>query len=119
MRNAMIGVGVLSRTDASPHSPFRYYPILNPGKWKVKKIADRVEFVHTLSDTASSYVYAKTVQLTKGKPELVLRHTLRNTGHSILETSLYDHNLFLLDQVENNDRSAYQCPLYHYLGAFQ
>ena len=28
---------------------------------------------------------------------MVLTHTLRNTGNSIIETSVYDHNFFVID----------------------
>lgn len=33
----------------------------------------------------------------KGKPELVLTHSLKNTGKRVIETDVYDHNFFLLD----------------------
>ena len=92
-----IGVGVLARADGSPYSPFKYYKVLNPGTWKVQRSPDKVEFLHQLNDAAYSYAYKKTVQLLKGKPELVLTHSLKNTGKRVIETDVYDHNFFLLD----------------------
>ena len=56
-----------------------------------------VEFQHTLNDTAYSYVYKKTIELIKGKPEMVLSHTFKNTGKKTIETTVYDHNFFMLD----------------------
>ena len=35
--------------------------------------------------------------LSKGKPEMVLKHKLKNTGNRIIETLVYDHNFFLID----------------------
>ena len=92
-----IGVGLLARADGSPYSPFKYYKVLNPGAWKVKRSPDKVEFLHQLNDAAYSYAYKKAVQLIKGKPELVLTHSLKNTGKRVLETDVYDHNFFLID----------------------
>src|SRR5665811_1604122 len=33
-----------------------------------------------------------------GKPEMVLSHTLKNTGSRTIETSVYDHNFFVIDK---------------------
>lgn len=92
-----IGVGVLTKPDDQPYTFSRLYPVVDGGKWSVKKHADRVEFTHILKDIVYSYEYHKTVQLTKDKPELVLIHTLKNTGKRTIETSVYDHNFFVFD----------------------
>ncbi len=92
-----IGVGVLYKPDESKYSPYHYYQILNPGKWKINSRQDKVEFIHILDDSAYSYEYKKTVQLVKNKPELVLEHSLKNTGQRVIETNVYDHNFFLFD----------------------
>lgn len=93
-----IGVGVLSKPDDKPYTFSRLYPVLNRGKWKVKKLSDQVQFIHELNDASYSYQYEKNVQLIKDKPELVLTHTLRNTGTNTIETSVYDHNFFVIDK---------------------
>lgn len=93
-----IGVGVLSKPDDKPYTFSRLYPVLNRGKWKVKKQSDQVRFIHELNDKAYSYLYEKNVQLIKDKPRLVLTHTLRNTGNRTIETSVYDHNFFVIDK---------------------
>ena len=93
-----IGVGVLEKPDNEAYSFARYYNILNPGKWTVDKKSDQVHFTHELKDKNYSYKYEKTVQLVKDKPELVLMHTLKNTGARTIETSAYDHNFFVMDK---------------------
>jgi hypothetical protein len=92
-----VGIGVLSKTDESPYSFAAYYPIINAGKWKVTTSPDQVKFIHSLSDKAWSYEYEKTVKLIRNKPEMVLTHTLKNTGPQTLETSVYNHNFFVMD----------------------
>jgi hypothetical protein len=57
-----------------------------------------VMFTHTLDDKVYAYEYKKTVQLTKGKPELALLHSLKNTGKQTIETSVYNHNFFVMDK---------------------
>jgi hypothetical protein len=93
-----IGVGVLRKPDNAPHRFATTYEIVNPGEWKVKKKADRVEFIHTLStEDGYAYEYTKTVRLIKGKPKMVLEHSLKNTGKKIIETTVYNHNFFVID----------------------
>jgi hypothetical protein len=64
----------------------------------VKKQSDKVVFTHELTDKKYSYHYEKSIQLIKDKPEMVIMHTLRNTGTSTIETSVYDHNFFMIDK---------------------
>jgi hypothetical protein len=92
-----IGVGVITKPDDKPYTFSRVYEVVNHGKWSVRKHHDRVEFSQSLKDKVYSYEYDKTVQLTKDKPELVLFHTLKNTGKRTIETTVYDHNFFVID----------------------
>jgi hypothetical protein len=92
-----IGVGVLIKPDEKPYSFARYYQVANHGTWNVKTKPDQVQFIHELRDNAYSYRYEKVVQLIKDKPELELVHTIRNTGNKTIETSVYDHNFFVID----------------------
>jgi hypothetical protein len=93
-----IGVGALRKPDEPRFGQFRTYEIVNPGKWTVNRAPDSIEFVHELPDTSGyAYVYSKTVRLTKDRPELVLEHTLKNTGKKTIETSVYEHNFYMLD----------------------
>jgi hypothetical protein len=96
-----IGVGVLRRGDATPYSAYKKYEIVSPGKWTVRKHGDSVEFTQELKDaeTGYGYTYTKTVRLTKGKPEMVISHSLKNTGSKPIESKLYNHNFLTLDQA--------------------
>jgi len=93
-----IGVGVLSKPDDKPYTFSRLYNVVNPGKWTVKKERDQVRFTHLMNDKDYSYQYEKSIQLIQGKPEMVLSHILRNTGKKSIETSVYDHNFFVIDK---------------------
>lgn len=95
-----IGVGVIRKpTDEQKFQQFKTYDIVDNGKWTVKKKADSVEFTHVVSDPSSGYAYeyTKVVRLVKGKPELVLEHRLKNTGKKAIESDVYEHNFYMLD----------------------
>ncbi|MCX6629443.1 MAG: hypothetical protein NTW28_17635 [Candidatus Solibacter sp.] len=94
-----IGVGVLRKPEEPRYDHFRAYEMVNPGKWTVRKGADFVEFTQVVSGGAGyAYLYRKTARLTRGKPELVLEHSLKNTGKRAFETSVYDHNFLVIDK---------------------
>ncbi|MGA0559900.1 hypothetical protein ACO2Q8_24780 [Larkinella sp. VNQ87] len=94
-----IGVGSLRKIDNDPYKFVAPYQHVDKGKWSVQKKSDQVRFTHVLTDAAGySYEYEKTVKLTKGKPELVLEHRLKNTGKQRIETAVYNHNFLVLDQ---------------------
>ena len=93
-----IGVGVLTKPDDKPYTFSRLYPVVNRGKWKVEKQSEMVRFIHELNSAQYSYKYEKSIQLVEDKPEMVLTHTLRNTGNCTIETSVYDHNFFVIDK---------------------
>lgn len=122
-RFVKIGVGVLRKPDEKAYAFARYYDVVNPGKWTVKTHkerrsrstgaipADAVDFTHELTDpTGYGYVYHKTVKLTKGKPELVLEHSLKNTGQRPFETSVYNHNFFIIDKQPTGPTVNVQFP---------
>ncbi|MBL7699989.1 MAG: hypothetical protein JNK79_17615, partial [Chitinophagaceae bacterium] len=99
-----IGIGALEKPNDKPYLFANNYKLVNPGKWQMKKAADKIKFIHTLHDTTISYVYTKTVELVPGKPELVLHHTLKNTGKTPIETDVMNHNFFVIDsQVTGSD----------------
>jgi hypothetical protein len=94
-----IGVGMLVKPDDSRYTFGKTFEIQNNGVWKTKAKKDQVEFVHQLKNSKYSYDYKKTVRLVKGKPEMVLTHTLKNTGKTTLETDVYNHNFFMIDKA--------------------
>ena len=93
-----IGVGVL-RKDANKYDYVKQYELVDPGKWTVKRRRDSVEFTQELTDPSSGYgyIYRKTVRLVEGKPEMVLEHSLKNTGRRTIRSRVYNHNFLVLD----------------------
>lgn len=93
-----IGVGVLRKTGES-YNRFYPYHVLDPGRWTIKTHRDRIEFQQVLSDPALgyAYVYRKVVRLTKGKPEMVIESSLKNTGRREIKTDVYAHNFTTID----------------------
>ncbi len=89
-----IGVGVVRKPEEKEYRRFGTYEIVDPGKRTVRQGKDWIEFTQTLSPT---YVYRKTLRLTKGKPQLVLEHSLKNTGGKTIEAEQYNHNFFVID----------------------
>lgn len=94
------GVGVLLKPDNKPYSFWRLYPVINFGTWIVNKEPNQIQFIHELEDNSCSYRYEKIIRLVIGKPKMLILHTLKNTGNSIIETSVYNHNLFVIDKQE-------------------
>jgi len=94
-----VGVGALKKPDnGRPYNHFTTYDFADAGKWTVRKGTDFVEFTQELTDAAGyAYVYRKTVRLAKGKPVMSLEHSLKNTGRKTIETSVYDHDFYMLD----------------------
>jgi hypothetical protein len=96
-----IGVGVLRKNDDTPYSAYNTYEIVDAGKWSSRPAADSVEFSQELSDPRSGYgyLYRKAVRLTAGRPELVIEHSLQNTGRVPLDANQYNHNFLVLDRA--------------------
>ncbi len=93
-----VGVGVLRKTGER-YNRFYPYQVLNPGKWNVKVRKSSIEFEQVLSDPALgyAYVYRKVVRLVRGKPEMVIECSLRNTGQREIKSEVYAHNFTTID----------------------
>ncbi|GAB2602769.1 hypothetical protein [Spirosoma areae] len=106
-----IGVGVLRKPDEQAYTFSKHYDIANHGKWTVKTHKDHVGFTHELTDaTGYAYRYTKTVRLSKNKPELILEHSLKNMGQKIIETSVYNHNFWVIDKQPTGPQIAVRFP---------
>jgi hypothetical protein len=94
-----IGVGLVKKPDEASYQQFKTYDIADNGKWTVKTAADSVEFTQELTDPVSgyAYVYRKTVRLAKNEPRLIIEHRLKNTGKKVIETNVYNHGFFVID----------------------
>jgi hypothetical protein len=85
---------VLRKPDDKPYDHYRVYEIVDGSKWAVKRTRNSVEFTQRVKDSSSGYgyVYTKRVSLTPGKPQMVIEHTLRNTGSKVIQGEVYEHN---------------------------
>lgn len=93
-----IGVGVLRKPDDKPYSFVRPYQMVSEGHWIVRPYPDRVEFVQELKGIRNyAYVYSKTVKLDGKKPVLTLEHKLKNTGKRAIDTEVYNHDFYVID----------------------
>jgi len=93
-----IGIGILRKVKNEPYGFSKPFEVLNAGKWNVRTKSNRVEFIHTLNDNSGySYVYKKTVRLAEGKSQMILEHSLKNTGQKAINTSVFNHNFFVID----------------------
>lgn len=93
-----IGVGVLTKPSDLPYDFSTVYPIRDPGTWKTRTKAARIQFLHILNDKDYPYEYTKTIELVEGKPEMKISYNLKNTGKEIIETQVFNHNFFVFDQ---------------------
>src|SRR5579862_1550884 len=76
-----IGVGAIRKPVEQSFQQFHTYDLVSTGKWTIDKGPDFVSFTQELPDTRGyAYVYKKVVRLLPGKPEMVLEHSLKNTG---------------------------------------
>jgi hypothetical protein len=93
-----IGVGLLKKIDDEKYNQFRTYPLVSPGKRVVTPESDRVIFKHELSNGEGySYAYRKTLRLAYKKPELIIEHSLKNTGTKAIDTNVYNHDFYMID----------------------
>ncbi len=95
-----IGVGVLRKESDAKFEQFKTYEIVDPGKWNVHSTPTSVETTQDVTDPASgySYSYRKVVRLDPDLPRLIVEHRLKNTGKRAIETNVYSHNFWVIDQ---------------------
>jgi hypothetical protein len=105
-----IGIGMVAKPEEQKYFFVTPYKLINSGSWKIKKKSDEVEFIHKLEDKQYAYEYKKTVQLLKGKPGMVLSHTLKNTGKKDIITTVYNHNFFVMDKQPTGKDFAVEFP---------
>lgn len=95
-----LGVGVLRRVDDKPFTFSTIYPIVDGGKWTVHASRSAVSFTQELkSPIGIAYVYKKTLKLDAHEPVLILQHELKNTGTETIETQVYNHDFYVLDNA--------------------
>jgi hypothetical protein len=93
-----VGVGVLKRIDDQPYKIGEPFLILDYGKWTVKVRKNSVTFRQQLhSSLGYDYIYEKAVSLDKTSNVLHLTHTLKNIGSKSIDTTVYPHDFYMLD----------------------
>lgn len=92
-----IGVGVMKKNTSEPYSSFKSYPIVDTGKWIIKKKKNQVHFVQIINDDNFSFEYSKTVKLVKNEAKMIIIHSLKNTGKQTIKTNGFNHNFFVID----------------------
>jgi len=50
-----------------------------------------------LNDQTYSYEYVKRVSLPNGQPQMILNHKFTNRGRKTVDTHVFNHNFFLID----------------------
>ncbi|HEY2013485.1 MAG TPA: hypothetical protein VGH38_08295 [Bryobacteraceae bacterium] len=106
-----IGVGAIKKPDEPRFRQFNTYEIADSGKWTIRKGKNFVEFTQAIPDTGGyKYLYKKTLRLTKGKPELVLEHSLKNTGTKTIDSTVYEHNFYMIDAMPTGPDTVVKFP---------
>ena len=94
-----IGVGILRKPNDHRYFFGTRFEIVNGGKWTVRHTARSVTSRQVLGGPNSNYgyIYTKTIRMVGNKSQIVIEHSLKNTGKLPLQTRLYDHNFFTVD----------------------
>lgn len=107
-----IGVGILEKPTNPDYKPsFDYtYKIISTGEWHISKERNWIRFVQIIPDmNGYRYEYTKRIELISGKNEMLISHTLKNTGNKILETTQYNHNFFSIDHQLSGPDLTFKC----------
>jgi len=102
-----IGVGILYQPDTASYDHYRHYKILDGGQRATRITPRSSTYIQTLDDADIGYVYAKTLELEAGKNQLVISHSLKNTGKTAIHTTVYDHNFLRLVPGQNQVRITF------------
>ena len=102
-----IGVGILYQPDTAPYDHYRHYKILDGGQRATRITPRSSTYIQTLDDAGIAYVYSKTIALEAGKNELVISHSLKNTGRTAIHTTVYDHNFLRLVPGQDGIRISF------------
>jgi hypothetical protein len=95
-----IGVGILRKPEEAKYNHYTHYEIVDGGKRTVSATKTSITFTQELLDksTGYGYLYTKTIRLVPNTSQMVLEHTLKNTGTRAIEGRVYDHNFLTLDR---------------------
>ncbi len=103
-----IGVGILERPDSTDYHFSKSYKILNHGKWNIETKNEEVRFTHQITKGKYPYTYHKSIQLKDDK--MIIEHTLVNDGDKNIESRVFNHNFFVIDQQKTGPGFSIQFP---------
>jgi hypothetical protein len=106
-----IGVGVLRQPDDAAYDHYRHYQIVDQGRRTTKRTRNSVLFTQMLKSGDLAYTYKKSVRLVDGKSQLIIGHSLQNTGKQTIDTSVYDHNFLRLVPGDAGIRVRFTFPI--------
>jgi hypothetical protein len=92
-----IGVGLLERPYDNNYFFGSSYWVVKAFPWKVKISENSIEFNQEISEGGWGYNYTKKLTLPRGKAELIIEHSLKNTGTKRIFSNHYSHNFIALD----------------------
>jgi hypothetical protein len=93
-----IGVGILTKNTTSSYEFSGKYPMVTPGSWDVSHGTDWIEFRQAFTGPNGwAYDYTKRVELSPDEPAFRLVHNLKNTGSNPIDTDVYNHQFFIID----------------------
>ena len=106
-----IGVGVLRKTSDDPYRFMASYPLLDGGRRSVKIKGRSITFTQRLrGPNGIAYVYTKTLRIDANRPLLTLEHTIKNTGQTPIDTEVYDHDFYMIDNQTTGPAMTVQFP---------
>jgi hypothetical protein len=112
-----IGIGILEKPavpevrPASGTYTYVTYKVLDAGAWRVTKGRDWIEFVQKVPNrTGYGYVYTKRIQLAPDTPDMIILHTLENTGSNAIDTTQFNHNFLMIDRQPTGPGFAVRFP---------
>lgn len=100
-----IGIGILENKDDAKYYFGYPYKIADTGQWTIEHNENRVEFDHELANGTYPYFYTKTIEFLEGVASMRISHILKNTGSRIIDTKVFAHNYFVID---NNVDASYK-----------
>lgn len=107
-----IGVGILRKEKEQRYFFGTHFDIVDGGKWTVHHTSNSVTSQQVLGGPGSKYgyIYTKTIRLVGNTSQIVIEHTLKNTGTTPLDARLYDHNFFTVDGLGVGPADSVQVP---------
>ena len=90
-----IGVGAVRKPDEKAYRRFETYEIVDPGDRTLHHGKDWIEFGHKIYAAGYGYEYRKRIRLERSG--FTIEHVLKNTGTKTIDTVVYNHNFFVID----------------------